>query len=164
MIISVVGAGRPTPETEAMAEQVGAELGRRGVTLVCGGGPGVMAAACRGAKSSGGQTIGILPGNDPTEANQWVDFPICTGLGNGRNVVVVKSGRAVIAVGGFYGTLSEIALALDSGIPVVGLGSWELKRGGELDHGIIVASSAVDAVEKALAAAVVRPAKLMKRY
>ncbi|MBM3934094.1 MAG: TIGR00725 family protein [SAR202 cluster bacterium] len=163
-MISVVGAGRPTPEIEALAEQVGAELGRRGITLVCGGGPGVMAAACKGAKSASGCTIGILPGNDPTDANPWVDYPICTGLGNGRNVVVVKSGRAVIAVGGFYGTLSEIALALDTGIPVIGLGSWELRRGGEPDPGIVTAATPAEAVEKALALAVERPAKAARRY
>ena len=115
MLITVIGAGNPTSEVEVLAEQVGAELGRRGVGVVCGGKEGVMAAACRGAKSAGGTTIGILPGSDPAEANEWVDIPICTGLSYARNVIVVKTGRAVIAVGGAYGTLSEIGHAVSEG-------------------------------------------------
>ena len=109
-----------------------------------------MEAACRGAKSAGGTTVGILPGNDPSDANSWVDIPICTGLGYARNVIVVKTGRAVIAVGGAYGTLSEIGHALADGIPVVALKTWELGRDGEVDPGIIVARDPVDAAEKAL--------------
>ena len=115
-----------------------------------------MEAACRGAKSAGGTTIGILPGDDPSKANQWVDIPICTGIGYARNAIVVKSGRAAIAIGGAYGTLSEIGHALGDGIPVVGLSTWPLSNNGEgqsVDGAIIQASDPVDAVEKALAAA-----------
>jgi uncharacterized protein (TIGR00725 family) len=153
LIITVIGAGSPTPEIDELAEQVGRELAKRGATIVCGGLGGVMAAACRGAKSAGGATIGILPGNDPSEANPWVDVPICTGLGYARNVIVVKTGRAVVAVGGAYGTLSEIGHALGDGIPVVALKTWELSRDGEVDSAMIVARDPVDAAEKAIGAA-----------
>ena len=153
MIISVIGAGEPPPEIAEMAEQVGRGLAERGVTVVCGGLGGVMAAACRGAKSAGGTTIGILPGSDPGDANEWVDIPICTGVGYARNVIVVKSGRAVIAVGGAFGTLSEIAHAVGDGIPVVGLDTWTMSRNGREDRSIVRADSPADAVSKAMAAA-----------
>ncbi len=153
MIISVIGASLVTPEVAQVAEQVGAELARRGATVVCGGLEGVMEAVCKGAKSAGGSTIGILPGNDPADANRWVDTPICTGLGYARNVIVVKTGRAVIAVDGAYGTLSEIGHALGDGISVIGLGTWTLNRNGCLDQGIETADNPTDAVEKALDAA-----------
>ena len=153
MIISVIGAGEPTPETALLAQEVGRELARRDATVVCGGLGGVMEAVCRGAKSAGGRTIGILPGSDPTEANQWVDIPICTGMGYARNVIVVKTGRAVIAVGGAYGTLSEIGHALGDGIPVIGLKTWDLSRYGNRDGSIVQAKDPADAVEKALKAA-----------
>ena len=156
MIISVIGAGVATPEIASLAEEVGKELARRGATVVCGGLGGVMEAVCRGAKAGGGTTIGILPGNDPDEANRWVDIPVCTGLGYARNVIVVKTGRAVIAVGGAYGTLSEIGHALADGISVVGLKTWAVARDGEEDHSIISASDPRDAVEKALRAAELR--------
>jgi uncharacterized protein (TIGR00725 family) len=153
LIIAVIGAGSPTPDIASLAEEVGRELARRGVTVVCGGLGGVMEAVCRGAKSAGGTTIGILPGNDPRDANGWVDIPICTGLGYARNLIVVKSGRAVIAVGGAYGTLSEIGHALGDGIPVVGLSTWAMSRNGQQDESIIPADSPAKAVESALKAA-----------
>ena len=153
MIISVIGASQATSEIATLAEEVGRDLAKRGAAIVCGGLGGVMEAACRGAKSAGGTTIGILPGNAPEDANRWVDFPICTGLGYGRNVIVVKSGRAVIAVSGAYGTLSEIGHALGEGIPVIGLRTWAIAREGEEDQGIVRADGPVDAVEKALNAA-----------
>ena len=99
-----------------MAERVGRDLARRGVKLVCGGGGGVMEAACRGAKSAAGLTIGILSSGDRSSANPWVDIPVPTGFSQGRNVLVVKTGDAVIAIGGRYGTLSEIGHALKAGI------------------------------------------------
>lgn len=154
MIISVIGGGdSPSEEDLRMAEEVGRELARRGITVVCGGLEGVMAAVCRGAKAEEGVTIGILPGNEPTEANPWVDYPICTGMGYARNVIVVKSGRAVIAIDGAYGTLSEIGHALGDGIPVVGLHTWSLARNGRPEANIILANTPVEAVEKALEAA-----------
>jgi uncharacterized protein (TIGR00725 family) len=153
MIIAVIGAGRAGPELSRLAEDVGEELGRRGVTLVCGGGAGVMEAACRGAKSAGGTTIGILPGHDPDRANAWVDFPIPTGMSQARNAIVVQTGRAVIAVGGRFGTLSEIGHALNSGIPVIGLRTWRAEGDEGFEAPITFASDPRDAVDKALEAA-----------
>ena len=153
MQISIVGEAGPTPEIAALAEEVGAELARRGVKLVCGGGRGIMEAACRGAKSEGGTTVGVLPGSDPSAANDWVDIPIPTGLGQGRNVIVARSGQAVIAIGGRYGTLSEIGHALKAGIPVIGLRTWILSKNGSIDPAIEEAANAKDAVDKAVLAA-----------
>ena len=137
-------------DEERLAEEVGRELAKRGAILVCGGLGGVMEAACRGAASQGGATIGILPGNNRHEANRHVTIPIVTGMGHARNAIVAKSGQAMIAIGGKYGTLSEIAYALQSDIPVIGLGSWSLVMDGEIDQAVVRAASAVDAVEKAI--------------
>jgi uncharacterized protein (TIGR00725 family) len=154
LVIAVIGAGEPSIEVADLAEDVGRELGKRGLTLVCGGLGGVMEAACRGAKSAGGTTIGVLPGSDPKVANRWVDYPICTGLSYARNVIIVKTGRAVIAVGGAYGTLSEIGHALSDGVPVVGLRTWGLIPGDIApDSSILVAENAAEAVEMAIEAA-----------
>ncbi len=158
MIISVIGGGDPdiAPETLLMAEEVGRELARCGIAVVCGGLGGVMEAVCRGAKAGNGTTIGIMPGNDPAEANRWVDYPVCTGMGYARNAIVVKSGRAVIAIDGAYGTLSEIGHALGDDIPVIGLNTWSLARDGRQDTAIIPASTPTEAVDKALEAAALR--------
>ena len=137
-------------DEERLAEEVGRELAKRGAILVCGGLGGVMEAACRGAASQGGATIGILPGNNRHEANRHVTIPIVTGMGHARNAIVAKSGQAMIAIGGKYGTLSEIAYALQSDIPVIGLGTWSLVMDGEIDQAVVRAASAVDAVEKAI--------------
>ncbi|GIW04471.1 MAG: TIGR00725 family protein [Thermomicrobiales bacterium] len=122
--IALCGPGEATPDELAIAEQIGYFAGSRGAILICGGLEGAMAAACRGAKRAGGTTIGILPGYDPAMANPWVDIPICTGMGQARNVIIVASAGAVIAAGGGFGTLSEIALALRLGRPVVLVGGW----------------------------------------
>ena len=159
MIISVIGGSSATPEHVALAEAVGRELARRGVMVACGGLSGVMEAVCRGAKSAGGTTIGILPGRSPKDANSYVDIPIVTAMGYARNVIVVHTGEAVIAIGGAFGTLSEIGHALGDGIPVVGLKTWPLSQNGNgqsVDGAIIQACDPVDAVEKALAAAATR--------
>ena len=153
MIIAVIGAGRCSREIAQIAEDVGRELGKRGLTLVCGGLGGVMEAVCRGAKETGGQTIGILPGFSRQDANPYVDIPIVTGLGEARNIIVVRTAQAVIAVDGEYGTLSEIAYALKLGIPVVGLDTWLLSRGGREVGDIIAAHTPAEAVEKAMALA-----------
>jgi uncharacterized protein (TIGR00725 family) len=150
MFISVIGAGRCSAEVAAQAEAVGRELAKRGAVLICGGRGGVMEAACRGAKSAGGLTVGILPGSSRQEANPYVDIPIVTGIGEARNVLVVRSGQAVIAVDGEYGTLSEIAHALKLGIPVVGLGTWQLLKDGQERQAIVRAQSAQEAVERAV--------------
>lgn len=151
--IGVIGEGICSPEVDQIAEEVGAELARRGCIVVCGGMGGVMEAACRGAKRAGGLTVGILPGNSRKDANEYVDVAIATGMGEARNVLVVKSSQAVVAVGGRYGTLSEIALALKLGVPVVGLDTWQLYRQGELDDGVVPVTTTQDAVEVAIALA-----------
>ena len=145
-ILAVCGAGSCDPETAALAEAVGREIARRGAILACGGLGGVMEAAARGAKAAGGMTLGILPGLDRREANAFIDVPITTGLAEGRNLVLVRTADAVIALAGEYGTLSEIALALKIGKPVVSLQSWEI--GPE----VVRAEDAADAVAKALKA------------
>ena len=150
MIVAVVGSSSCTPAEKDAAEAIGRLLAEAGATLVCGGRGGVMAAACRGAKSAGGLTVGILPGVDRSEANPWVDVPIVTGLGEARNALVVRSAEVVIAVGGGYGTLSEIGFALKWGKRVVGLGTWDLVRDGQPDRSIVRAASPEEAVSKAL--------------
>jgi uncharacterized protein (TIGR00725 family) len=150
LFVTVIGASDCSAEETKLAEEVGRELARRGATLICGGLQGVMEAACRGASSQEGITIGILPGNSRKDANPYVRIPIVTGMGYARNAIVAKSGQAVIAIGGRYGTLSEIAYALQSDIPVIGLGTWSLARGGVADKSIIVAQNPIDAVEKAI--------------
>lgn len=154
MFVAVIGDGRCSAEVSALAEEVGRELARHGAVLVCGGLGGVMEAACRGARSAGGLTIGILPGALRRDANPYVDIPIVTGMGEARNVLVVQSSQAVIAVHGEYGTLSEIAHALKLGIPVVGLSTWELAKEGQPRQAIVRAQTPQEAVQKALSLAV----------
>ncbi len=122
--IAVIGASQPSPEQEQAAEDVGRGLGGAGCVVITGGRGGVMAAASRGARDAGATVIGILPGTDRREANQWVEIALPTGLGEVRNALVVRAADAVIAVGGAYGTLSEIAHALNAGIGVVGYDTW----------------------------------------
>ncbi len=148
--IGVIGSGMCDARTYALAEEVGRRLAQAGATVVCGGLGGVMEAACRGAKAAGGQTIGILPGSEPDQANPYVDIPIPTGLGEARNVIVVRTARVLIAVGGEYGTLSEIAFALKFGRPVVGLETWQLARGGVPVPAFLEARTPEEAVQKAL--------------
>ena len=148
--IAVIGGSDCSPEEARLAEEVGCEIARQGATLICGGLGGVMTAACKGASAEGGTTIGILPGNSRRAANPYVQIPIVTNLGEARNVIVVKSAQAVIAIAGSYGTLSEIGLALRSGIPVIGLNTWSLSRDGKPDNSIIQAQNPADAVSKAL--------------
>lgn len=114
--------------------------------VVCGGLGGVMAAACRGARAGGGLTVGLLPGSDRAAANEWVDVAVATALGEARNALIVRAVDVVVAVGGEYGTLSEIAFALKTGVPVVGLRSWDI-------DGVHAVSSAKEAVQTALALA-----------
>jgi len=153
MIIAVVGNSSCSPEESRLAETVGELLAQRGATIICGGLGGVMEAVCRGAKSEGGLTVGVLPGEDSSMANPWVDIPIVTGVGYARNMAVVKSAQAVIAISGNYGTLSEIAYALKSGIPVIGLNTWSLSRDGKEDSAVVKVRSAAEAVDKAISLA-----------
>ena len=143
--VSVIGSGS---EWEKRAEEVGRLLAERGCTVVTGGGGEVMAAAARGAKQAGGRTIGILPGESPDEANEWIDHAVATGTGHARNLAVAASGDAVIAVGGSWGTLSEIAFARRLGRPTIVLDPG-LAVAGE---GIMRAATPEEAVELALSA------------
>ncbi len=141
--IAVIGASKPTPEQERAAEEVGRGLGAAGAVVINGGGAGVMAAASRGAREAGAIVIGILPGLDRRAANEWVSLALPTGLGELRNGLIVRAADAAVAVGGAYGTLSEIALALSAGVGVVGLDSWPIE-------GMEVAASPQAAVDRAL--------------
>ncbi len=145
--IAVVGAGTCDAAQTTLAEEVGRLLGRAGALVVCGGLGGVMEAACRGAKAEGGTTLGLLPGIDRRDANPWIDVAVPTGLGEARNTLVVRAADALIAIGGEFGTLSEIGFALKTGKPVVGLGTWELPQRPEA---ITRASDAAEAVALAL--------------
>jgi len=149
-IIAVIGGSQCSKEEAKIAEEVGRQLARQGAILVCGGLSGVMEAACKGASSEGGITIGILPGESRQAANPYVQIPIVTGIGYARNITVVKSAQAVIAIDGNYGTLSEISHALQSGIPVIGLNTWSLSRNSKQDNSIIPAQNATEAVDKAI--------------
>jgi len=151
MYISVIGAGECGPELAETAFETGSEIARRGHTLVCGGLGGVMDAAAGGASEAGGLSIGILPDADRDGASPSLTCSVPTGMGEARNALVVRAGDAVIAIGGGYGTLSEIALALKVGKTVVGLGTWVLPGGQP--WGVVEAggpADALDLVEKAL--------------
>jgi len=122
-----VGPGEASDHEQATAEAVGEAIARAGAVLVCGGLSGVMEAACRGAAQAGGTTVGLLPGGDRSAGNRWLTVAIPTGLGELRNGLLVRAADALIAVGGAYGTLSEVALALKAGVPVLGLDTWEIE-------------------------------------
>jgi len=149
--IGVIGAASCSPGELNLAEDVGREIARRGAVLVCGGLGGVMKAAAHGAKEAGGLTVGIIPGDNPNLANPYIDIVITTDLGHARNVLVVHSSQAVIAVSGSHGTLSEIAVALKLGKPVISLRSWKV------DPQIIEAEDPVWAVQRACELALYPP-------
>jgi uncharacterized protein (TIGR00725 family) len=152
LYVAVIGSGAPTDggREESLAEEVGRLLAQRGAVVVCGGASGVMEAVCRGAKGAGGTTIGILGGTDPGEANGYVDIPIVTGVGESRNSIVARTGNVVIAIGGEYGTLTEIAYALKFGKRVIGLHTWQLKRPDGTQERFELAATPAEAVERAL--------------
>ena len=154
--VAVIGSGRVElgSELARLAEEVGRRLAEAGATVVCGGRGGVMEAVARGAAGAGGEVIGIVPGDSAEEANSFCTHVIATGIGHARNLAVVSSGDAVIAVGGEWGTLSEIGFARALGRPVVALRSWTLKGEGPMESapGIVAASSAEQAVAAALEA------------
>ena len=153
MIIAVVGGEEAPAAALAQAEAVGRELARRGCTLICGGRGGVMEAACRGAREAGGHTVGVLPGTDRGEANPYVELPIVSGVGRARNLIVVLSADAIIAIDGGYGTLSEIGFALQYGRPVVGLGTWSLSQAEGEEAPILRSADPAEAVALAVEAA-----------
>jgi uncharacterized protein (TIGR00725 family) len=143
MQIGVIGASRCSTEIAKLAEEVGREIGKRGAVLICGGLGGVMEFASKGAKEAGGLTVGILPGTSKEEANGYIDIPIVTGMGHGRNVVIAHSSDSMIAISGEHGTLSEIAIGLKLKKTVIGLKTWEIE-------GVIQAKTAAEAVERAI--------------
>ena len=142
-IIGVIGGSAVDQTAFETAYEVGRLIAEAGAILICGGLTGVMEAACKGAKEAGGATIGILPGLYVDDANPYVDIPVATGLGHGRNLVIINTAQAMIAISGRYGTLSEIGFALQSGKPVYGLGTWDI-------DGVVACASAEEAVSKAL--------------
>ncbi len=144
-VLAVIGTGSSDPETDAAAREVGRLLAEAGCVVITGGLEGVMAAASRGAHEAGGLVIGVLPGSSPNEANAYVSVAVASGMGDARNSVLANTAEAFIAVGGAYGTLSEIALALKRGKRVVGLGSWDV------DPAVLKASTPEEAVRLALA-------------
>lgn len=146
MRVSVIGGGTVSDSEREVAREVGRLLGERGHTLVCGGRGGVMAAACEGASAAGGLTVGILPGEDPAAANEYVEVPIATGLGHARNALVVMNGEAVIAIDGSGGTLSELGFAFVYGRPVVGLETHDFPG----VEAVETPKEAVSAVERAV--------------
>lgn len=139
-VIGVIGGSSCNEEVYRTAEEVGERIAERGGLVICGGGGGVMEAACRGAKRKGGTTIGILPGRETRTANEYVDIAVATGLGEARNVLIVNSADGLVAVSGSYGTLSEIAFALKLGKPIVGISTWDV------DERVEKAGSAAEAV------------------
>ncbi len=149
--IGVMGAGSCLPEIYSLARELGFLIARKGAILICGGRGGVMEAAAKGAREGGGITVGILPEDSAAGANPYIDIPIVTGLGNARNNINVLTSQAVIAIGGSYGTLSEIALALKCGTPVIGLGTWKLVPPGEGTIPITLVQTPEEAVDAAFA-------------
>lgn len=141
--VGVVGPAEPTADEAWLSEEVGAALADAGAVVVTGGLGGVMEGACRGAKSRRGLTLALLPGTDRTSANGWVDLAVPTGMGEMRNALIVRASDALVAIGCSHGTLSEVALALRAGKPVVGLGSWDIE-------GMVQAADPQDAAARAL--------------
>jgi uncharacterized protein (TIGR00725 family) len=151
--VAVCGAGEADAALAVCAEEVGRGLALGGAVVVCGGLGGVMEAACRGARAAGGLTVGLLPGRERAAGNPWLSVTLPTGLGELRNGLIVRACDSLIAVGGGPGTLSEIALALKTGRPVVGLGTWELAREGEPAELFERAAGPSEAAARALALA-----------
>ncbi len=148
--IGGIGTGEPDRTTEDTAEGVGRLLAERGAVLICGGLGGVMEAACRGARSAGGVTVGILPGTERRHGNAYLDIALPTGMGEMRNALIVRASDALIAVAGEFGTLSEIAFALKTGVRVIGIDTWDLSKRGHVDATILRAPSPRAAVDLAL--------------
>jgi uncharacterized protein (TIGR00725 family) len=148
--VAVCGPDPAPPEVASQAEEIGRLLARAGAVLVCGGLAGVMEAAARGVEAEGGVSIGLLPGTGRDAGNPHLSFSIPTGIGEMRNAMIVRAADAVIAVAGEFGTLSEIAFALKTGVPVVGLGTWELAKAGRPVEAFVRVHSPQDAVSEAI--------------
>jgi uncharacterized protein (TIGR00725 family) len=150
--VGVAGASQPDAHLVALAEALGRRLAEAGATVLCGGGTGVMTAVCRGAREAGGMTVGLLPGADRSGGNPYLTVALPTALGEGRNLLLVRASDALVAVGGGFGTLSEIALALRIGVPVVGLATWGLTLAGKPVTAFPVVESPEEAARLALEA------------
>jgi uncharacterized protein (TIGR00725 family) len=140
-VIAVIGGRRVKKGLLLMAEDVGRLIAERGAVLLCGGLGGIMEASAKGAKDAGGLTLGVLPQDDKGHANPFIDIPVATGLGIGRNVIIARTADALVAIGGQYGTLSEIAFSLQLKKPVIGIETWDI-------DGVIRAETPEDAVRK----------------
>ena len=149
LYIAVIGGSECTAEERKLARKVGSEIGEKGGVVICGGGSGVMEEAAAGAREAGGIAVGILPGEKTAQGNRHLSFAVATGLGEARNAVIARTADVVIAVGGEFGTLSEIALALKMEKPVIGLYTWALKPPRVLDREILIVETAEEAVEMA---------------
>jgi uncharacterized protein (TIGR00725 family) len=158
LYIGVAGASQPDASLLPIGEALGRCLAEARAIVVCGGGTGVMTAVCRGAQAAGGQTVGLLPGADRDGGNPYLSVALPTALGEGRNLLLVRASDALVAVGGGFGTLSEIALALRIGLPVVGLATWGLTLSGEPVDAFPVVGSPEEAARLAIDAAT-RPRK-----
>lgn len=150
MYIAVIGGQQATEQEERFAYDIGKGIAEAGSYVICGGLGGIMQAACRGAREAGGTTIGVLPGPFRSDANPFVDIVIATDMGQARNAIIIRTADSVIAVGGEYGTLTEIGMALKMGKRVVALESWRIERAGRFDERIIYAESPEDAIRQSL--------------
>jgi len=148
-IVSVIGGHDPSDQDYQTALELGKLLAENDITVACGGRDGIMEAVCKGAKSAGGTTIGILPSDDRSEANQFVDYAIVTGMGYTRNSIVAQTGQVVVAIGGHFGTLNEISYAAIKGIPIIGINTWEANN-GDVELYIQRVSSAKEAIAEVL--------------
>ena len=149
--VAVCGPDPASDDVLALSEEVGRLLARAGAVLICGGLGGTMEAAARGVSAEGGISIGILPGSSRGEGNRYLSYSIPTGMGEMRNALLVRSADALITVAGEFGTLSEIAFALKTGVPVIGLGTWELSKAGrDVSDPIVRATTPKEAVAQAL--------------
>ncbi len=149
-IIGIIGSSSVTASEDLLAQEVGQRLAKEEAVIICGGLRGVMESCCRGAKEANGLTIGILPGISAKDANPYIDITIPTGISEARNLIIIRASSSLIAIGGGYGTLSEIAFALKLGVPVIGLKTWELWKISKEPINIIQAETAEDAVNKAI--------------
>lgn len=149
-IIAVIGTGELSSKVEKIAEEVGAEIAKKGAILINGGLGGVMEASAKGAKRCGGTTIGILPGMYASDANPYIDIALPAGIGDMRNIMIVRSANAIIAINGSYGTLSELAIALKIGKPVIGIDTWNVSENIiKVNNPIEAVSEAIDAISGA---------------
>jgi uncharacterized protein (TIGR00725 family) len=146
-LVAVCGESDPQTSLAELAFELGRAIALRDAVLICGGLTGVMEHAARGARAAGGLTVGLLPGDDPDEANRYIDLAIATGLGHARNAVLARTADGVVALGGGLGTLSEIALALRNGRPAIGIRTWRFDRDGRVEPELPIAANVNDALD-----------------